>query len=301
MDSATTLCIDGLTDLGVRRLNNEDAWWIGQVGGSSCFMEPGSAPLSLPIESLQQPAFLIVSDGVGGANAGEVASQMAVTLISAGLAQSAGALVQSSSAQDAILAVLGSANETIKTKAAEPGFEGMGATLSLLGLASGGSAYWGQVGDSRIYLYRAGVLRQISRDHSPVGRLRQQGKITEEEARRHPQRNQIDQSLGDPMNPFEPDTGVEEAQPGDVFLLCSDGLSDGLWDREIGQILAAVHQAADVRPAVQQLVGRAKTASGRDNITAVVAFLAGPQPAAVPPAGKDASLIGRLRKIVKRE
>jgi protein phosphatase len=103
------------------------------------------------------------------------------------------------------------------------------------------------------------------------------------------------------MNPFEPDTGVEEAQPGDVFLLCSDGLSDGLWDREIGQILAAVHQAADVRPAVQQLVGRAKTASGRDNITAVVAFLAGPQPAAVPPAGKDASLIGRLRKIVKRE
>jgi protein phosphatase len=242
-----------------------------------------------------------VSDGVGGANAGEVASQMAVTLISAGLAQSAGALAQASSAEDAILAALRSANDTIKTKAMEPGFEGMGATLSLLCFASGDSAYWGQVGDSRIYLCRQGLLRQISRDHSPVGRLRQQGKITEEEARRHPQRNQIDQSLGDPMNPFEPDTGAEKVEVGDVFLLCSDGLSDGLWDREIGQMLAAVHQAADVRPTVQQLVGRAKTASGRDNITAVVAFLAGPDPAAAPPAATDPGLMGRLRKIVKRK
>src|SRR5664279_6322939 len=143
----------------------------------------------------------------------------------------------------------------------------MGATLSLLCFVDKAEACWGQVGDSRIYVCREGRLHQISRDHSPVGRLRQEGKISEAEARHHPLRNQIDQSLGDPSNLFQPDSGIESIHPRDVYLLCSDGLSDELWAREIEKILAGVHRLAEVRPAVRQLVSRAKQASGRDTVS----------------------------------
>jgi serine/threonine protein phosphatase PrpC len=269
------LHIDGLTDIGVRRQNNEDAWWIGRLGGEHCFMEPGLAPLQSPLGPAQPPALLLVSDGVGGAKAGEVASQMAVNSISTELERKAASLVDPPTSRKAVLAALHSANAAIKARAAKPEFDGMGATLSLLCFAGNAEACWGQVGDSRIYVCREGRLRQISRDHSPVGRLRQEGMISEAEARHHPQRNQIDQSLGDPGSQFQPDSGIEAILPGDVYLLCSDGLSDGLWDREIEEILAGVRGAADVRPAVQRLVGDAKQASGRDNITAVVALVEG--------------------------
>jgi serine/threonine protein phosphatase PrpC len=278
MDSKTSLNVDGLSDIGNRRQNNEDAWWAGQLGREHASMEPGPAPLHFVAD--EAPVLLLVSDGVGGANAGEVASQMAVTLISGDLSRRPKSWVRpKEAAGTAILSSLQSANATITAKAAEPGFDGMGATLSLVCFVGGGLAYWGQVGDSRIYLCRRGSLRQISRDHSPVGRMRQQGKITEAEARQHPLRNQIDQSLGDPNNPFRPDTGTEEARLGDVFLLCSDGLSDGLWDHEIEGLLAHVRTAADVRPALQKLIASAKQASGRDNITAVAALVESYTPA----------------------
>ncbi len=275
MDAAISLCIDGLTDIGVRRQNNEDAWWVGQLPGERRSMETGEAPLCLAAGVQAAPVLLLVSDGVGGANAGEVASQMAVNQISAELERRAAALTSPESAQAAILAALHAADQAIKAKATEPGFDGMGATLSLLCFAGPATACWGQAGDSRIYVCRRGHLRQISHDHSPVGRLRQEGKITEKEARQHPQRNQIDQSLGDPANTFKPDTGAEKIQPGDVYLLCSDGLSDGLWDREIARVLAGVRHTADVRPAAQKLIADAKQASGRDNITVILALVAG--------------------------
>lgn len=287
MDFQIFLHVDGLTDVGRRRLNNEDAWWAGRLGGAHFFMESGAAPLHLTGGGT--PVLLLVSDGVGGANAGEVASQMAVNLISDELRRGTGAMQDLPAVCRAIDAALYTANAAIAAKAIEPGFGGMGATLSLLCFVGGGAACWGQVGDSRIYLCREGKLRQISRDHSLVGRMRQQGEITEAEARLHPLRNQIDQSLGDPTNTFQPEVGVEEVRPGDVCLVCSDGLSDGLWDREIEQILAAVDRPAAVRPAVRRLVAGANQASGRDNITAVIALVEAPASAGAAPAG------GRLR------
>ena len=282
MDSPISLHLDGLTDVGSRRLNNEDAWWAGRLGGTHLFMEPGPEPLHLTADGA--PVLLLVSDGVGGANAGEVASQMAVNLISDELRRVSGALRDPIAVRESIAAALRLANAGIAGKATEPGFGGMGATLSLLCFVGGGAACWGQVGDSRIYLCRQGHLRQISRDHSLVGRMRQEGEITEAEARLHPLRNQIDQSLGDPTNTFQPDVGLEPVQPGDVWLVCSDGLSDGLWDHEIEQILAAVDRPAEVRPAVRRLVDGANHGSGRDNITVVVALVAGPASAKVAPA-----------------
>jgi serine/threonine protein phosphatase PrpC len=212
MDPPISLHVDGLTDIGSRRLNNEDAWWAGRLGGEHVFMEPGAEPLRLTLHGA--PVVLLVSDGVGGANAGEVASQMAINLIGDELGRESDALQEPSSACETIRAVLCKANAAITAKAAEPGFEGMGATLSLLCITSAGGACWGQAGDSRIYVCRQGWLRQISRDHSLVGRMRQEGEITEAEARRHPLRNQIDQSLGDPNNTFQPDVGVEDGGGG---------------------------------------------------------------------------------------
>ncbi len=297
MDLELPLCIDGLTDMGVRRLNNEDAWWIGELGGAHCLMEPGPGPLHVFPRPGGAPALLLVSDGVGGANAGEVASQMAVSFISSELSRAPASLGDGPAARRAVMAALHGANTAIKNKAAAPEFDGMGATVSLLCFAGGMEACWGQVGDSRIYVSRAGRLRQISRDHSPVGRLRQEGRISEAEARRHPLRNQIDQSLGDPSDHFQPDSGIEKIQPGDVYLLCSDGLCDGLWDREIEKILEGVRTMADVRPAVQLLVGSAKKASGRDNITAVLALVGG---AAPPPTTMGARLLRRVRGMIRR-
>ena len=300
MDSKLALYIDGLTDIGVRRPNNEDAWWIGEVGGAHFFMEPGPAPLRVLLGAGGAPALLLVSDGVGGANAGEVASQMAVNSVSSQLSLAPVALADAQTARPTILAAFYAANAAIKARAAAPGFEGMGATLSLLCFAGGAEACWGQVGDSRIYVCRKGTLHQISRDHSPVGRLRQEGKISEAEARRHPLRNQIDQSLGDPCEVFQPDSGAERIEPGDIFLLCSDGLSDGLWDREIEEILAGVQTQADVRPAVQRLVGSAKQASGRDNITAVLALVENPSAPATKPGAVVACWLAKMRRLIRR-
>ena len=275
MSIPPVLCLDGLSDIGNRRQNNEDAWWIGQLGGACSFMEPG--PAALRVQLAQAPALLLVSDGVGGANAGEVASQMTVSQISTELIPQAAALRDRTTILAAIRATLDSTNQAVTAKAAEPGFDGMGATLSLLCIAADAHAYWGQAGDSRIYLCRHGRLQQISHDHSPIGRMRQNGKLTEAEARSHPLRNQIDQSLGDPNARFSPDTGIVSFQAGDIFLLCSDGLSDGLWDREIEEVLGRLRTPDDVRPVVQELIAKAKAASGRDNITAVLALVeAGP-------------------------
>lgn len=269
MASTISLCVDGCTDVGNRRPNNEDAWWAGQAGGRHASMVPGPQPLTLSAD--QGPSLLIVSDGIGGSNAGEVASQMAVNLVSAELLREPGALGDARTAGFRIRACMEAADLAIKAAATEPGFDGMGATLSLLCISGTGLASWGHAGDSRIYVCRSGKLRQVSRDHSAVGKLRQRGEITEAEARRHSLRNQIDQSLGNTESPFEPDVGSEAAMHGDVFLLCSDGLSDGLWDHEIESILAGIRSQGDVRPAVVRLVQSAKEASGRDNITVVVA------------------------------
>jgi protein phosphatase len=297
MDSRLSLHFDGLTDIGVRRLNNEDAWWIGEAGGAHCFMEPGPAPLHVLLGPDGGLALLLVSDGVGGANAGEVASQMAVNSVSGELSRAPAALKDAQTVRQTILAALHAANAAIRARAEAPEFDGMGATLSLLVFAGSSEACWGQVGDSRIYVCRQGRLRQISRDHSPVGRLRQEGRISEAEARQHPLRHQIDQSLGDPNSLLQPDSGIEGIQPGDLYLLCSDGLSDGLWDREIGEILAGVHTPGGVRPAVQRLVARAKQASGRDNITAVLALVEDPSGPVMAPV---ANWLGKLRNAAGR-
>jgi protein phosphatase len=258
----------GVSDVGNFRQTNEDAWWAGQVGGVFASTEkPGAVS---PLHSAAAPILAIVSDGVGVANAGEVASQLAITCIPQTLAARRAELAHEASAIEAVHAALLFADAAIKDAAVQPGRNGMCATVSLLCVAGPRLAIWGQAGDSRVYRCRRGKLEQLTPDHSPVGRMRRAGLITEAEARRHPQRNQIDQSLGDPLNPFRPEVGALELQPADVCLLCSDGLSDGLWEHEIENALRRVRTADDVQPIAQELIDAAKRASGRDNITVVL-------------------------------
>lgn len=256
------------TDVGKRRENNEDS--------SRCATLDGGA--------VDGGTLLMVSDGVGGATAGEIASRTAVDsvheLIAARLARETPPTDRRSWIDDAVRET----DQRIRALATGPGLAGMAATASILWLANG-RAWWGQAGDSRIYRYQKGELRQITRDQSPVGRLRADGGLTEEQARAHPYRHLIDQCLGGSGPTVEPDTGALALQAGDIFLLCSDGLSDGLWDADIAEGLRRA-LAEDMSPdeAARSLVNRANELSGKDNITAVVAYaIGGPTAGTRPP------------------
>lgn len=256
------------TDVGKRRSNNEDAFRAGLLAAAT------------PLES----TLLVLSDGVGGANAGEVASRMAADGMHELLGVQLTAPHPGTDRCQLLDGAMREMDRRVRKASEEPGRSGMGATLSALWLA-GDQAWWGQAGDSRIYRFRRGQLEQISRDHSPVGRLRASGKLTEEQARAHPMRNLIDQCLGGGGAPAEPETGQFTVQDGDVFLLCSDGLSDGLWDRDIAAGLKLVAAGQDPGAAAHQLVEQAKEASGKDNITAIVARVSGLVPVASPVQG----------------
>ena len=144
---------------------------------------------------------------------------------------------------------------------------GMGATLSLCWFTPEWM-YFAHIGDSRIY-YRptSGKMTQVTRDHSQVGWMRRNNKISEREARLHPARHSLQQALGAGHQFIDPHIGAVGFQPGDRFLICSDGVVDGLWDRQIEEMLAPEYAIETVAPA---LVDRALEISGRDNTTAVV-------------------------------
>lgn len=200
-----------------------------------------------------------VADGMGGHLAGEVASRLAVETVREMAESKEPARVRL--LQEAVAR----AHERIVTHAASrPECAGMGTTLSVL-WTSGHYAYIAHVGDSRIYRLRGGKLEQITRDHSLVEELVSARLITRQEARVHPRRNIITRALGtDGDN--TPDMQVTESRPGDVWLLCTDGLSGMVDDAQIARALAqhSVEKAADT------LLSRALSAGGRDNVTFII-------------------------------
>jgi protein phosphatase len=161
---------------------------------------------------------------------------------------------------------------------------GMGTTLSLCWFTPGW-AYFGHIGDSRIYhLPAAGGIVQLTHDHSHVGWLRRSGQISEREARIHPRRNALHQSLGAGHQFIEPQFGALPCAPGDRFIICSDGLTDGLWDRQLEEIV----RTPGPDPLAPRLIASALEISGRDNLTTlVVEALSGEQPGQSP-AGQQA-------------
>jgi len=205
------------------------------------------------------PPLFAVADGMGGAQAGEVASQLAASALEAGGSDG----LEGTTAIDALIQ---EANRRIYDRAStDPTASGMGTTMTVA-LVEGMSVAIGHVGDSRAYLVRGEHMEQLTEDHSLVNELRKTGKLSEEEAQIHPQRSVITRAVG-----TDPDVDIDgftiEAEEGDVFLICSDGLSDMVEDEEILELVHANRE--DLDKAVKALVAAANRGGGEDNITAV--------------------------------
>jgi protein phosphatase len=153
----------------------------------------------------------------------------------------------------------------------------MGATLSLCWFKPEWM-YFAHIGDSRIYhLPRQGRLTQITHDHTHVGWLRRLGRLNEREARTHPRRNALAQSLGAGNQFVDPHIGAVSFGPGDRFLICSDGLVEGLWDRRIEELLRTAPSLGAEPSAVRLLVDESVRESGRDNTTGLIVEFRAPE------------------------
>lgn len=223
----------GMSDLGRQREGNEDSF-------------------------LALPPLFVVADGMGGAEAGEVASQTVVEVFEAAAA--------ADELPDALEATVQTANARIHAMATEnPSRAGMGCTTTA-SVAAGGRLTIAHVGDSRLYRMRAGVFEQLTDDHSLVGGLVRLGQLTPEEAEHHPQRSVILRAVG--VEPtVEVDVLHHELEPDDVYLACSDGLTGMVRDQVIVETLTTFPSLAE---AAEMLIELANAAGGRDNITVVL-------------------------------
>jgi serine/threonine protein phosphatase PrpC len=261
----------GLTHQGHVRPNNEDTFlalefdgkevrYLGKIGEAS---------------SVRSDFVFAVSDGMGGAKSGEFASRITKDKITGVMPRNyriaapgpnsgfAGILYELFHAIHQDLIQLGESYEECR---------GMGTTLSMSWFTTGWM-YFGHIGDSRIYhLPPGGGLTQLTHDHGHVGWLRRNGRLTEREARVHPMRNVLHQALGAEHQFIDPQFGAVACNPGDRFLLCSDGLTEDLWDRQIEDIL----RESAALPVAQRLINAALERGARDNITALVVEAIGP-------------------------
>ncbi|WP_412070367.1 PP2C family protein-serine/threonine phosphatase [Rubrivirga sp. IMCC43871] len=242
-----------VSDVGHVRDQNEDR-------GRS--VRPGDA------ETLASKGVLVlVADGMGGHEAGDIASTTAADVVSERY------YALPASPRAALERAFTEANARIYAAAGAPGRTGMGTTCTALVLR-GAEAYWAHVGDSRLYRFRDGAIERLTIDHSMVAEMVAEGMLTEEEARHHDARNVITRALG-----IHPETevtlaGPDVVAPGDVYVLMSDGLYDLVSDLEI----AAALVAPSVHTAAHALVDRAKARGGHDNVTVAVVRVTSERP-----------------------
>jgi serine/threonine protein phosphatase PrpC len=231
----------GKTDIGLKRADNEDAFMVNTGLG-----------------------FCLVADGMGGAAAGEVASRIFAETALAVFSEAGGPSQKETIGR--VQKTFASANERILDHVAKnPHHKGMGCTAELLAFSEEGMVI-GHVGDSRTYCFRKGRLTQLTHDHSLVRSYIDQGIITPEEAENHPLRHAILQAVGTGES-LAPDIIIEKIFSGDLFLLCSDGLTDMIDDASITDVLSST--AALVQKG-EKLIELAKIAGGCDNITVVL-------------------------------
>ena len=259
----------GITHRGRFRKNNEDSF-LGVTFDAEEFKYLGKVGEG----ALGTGDFVFaVSDGMGGANAGEYASKIAVQKIAELMPRSfwMGASGFSSGRQDILNEVVLHINQEMLNMARHyEECRGMGATLSMIWFTPE-KAHFAHVGDSRIYFIPKGhKMVQVTHDHSFVGRLFREGKLNEREAKTHPKRNELDQVLGGGSSYVAPQLGEVAYGPGDFFVLVTDGITDGLADRKIEQLVAAPPQTVAGKEPAHRLHEEALFNSGRDNLTAVV-------------------------------
>ena len=224
-----------ITDTGRKRRRNEDAY-------------------------VCEPPLFAIADGMGGAQAGEVASRLAASALKESRADAGG--------EHRIQDLIQEANRRVYARSStDPNTSGMGTTITVA-LVENGNVAFGHVGDSRAYLIRDGSMEQVTEDHSLVNELMKSGKLSREEAETHPQRSVITRALGTDPD-VDVDTFTIAAETGDLFLLCSDGLTDMVEEREIQELVERNRE--NLGAALKALVKAANRGGGEDNIT-VVAF-----------------------------
>jgi protein phosphatase len=214
---------------------------------------------------VERPPLFAIADGMGGANAGEIASGLAA----AALEEEGGDVA---AAEERVVELIQEANRRVFQRANEDeSASGMGTTMTVAIVENGGVTI-GHVGDSRAYRLRGGELEQLTDDHSLVAELVRSGRLTPEEADAHPQRSVITRAVG-----TDPDVDVDAytvpGEPGDVYLLCSDGLTDMVDDKIIRGVFD--EHPGDLKAAAKGLVSAANRVGGDDNITVVCFELGG--------------------------
>lgn len=238
------------TDIGNVRSNNEDAGSFFKITDAKIGAEKG--------------CLLIVADGMGGHNAGEVASRMALDIISEEYYKRN----SDSSAERSLLKAFETANKKIFDKASgNSSCKGMGTTCTAV-VVSGHDIYFAHAGDSRAYLFRNGAIRRITEDHTYVQELVKKGDITLRDAETHPQRNILTNAMGTKPR-LKVDTGKhpDPFNRNDRILLCSDGLYDYLTDEELAEAM----QMSSLQALADHFIAEAKRRGGKDNITLVLA------------------------------
>ena len=230
------------------------------IGRVAAVTDPGRTRRHNEDSYVIEPPLFAIADGMGGAQAGEVASGLATAALKEGQADAAG--------EQRIADLIQEANRRVYDRSSsDPNTSGMGTTITVA-LVEDDHVAFGHVGDSRAYLIRDASMEQLTEDHSLVNELLKTGKLSREEAETHPQRSVITRALG-----TDPDVDVDtfsvRAENGDLFLLCSDGLTDMVSEESILDVVE--RHRGDIEGALRALVKEANRGGGQDNIT-VVAF-----------------------------
>lgn len=249
-----------LNDVGQIRKNNEDA----------CYAEESTFTFN---DFVVDYGLYIVADGMGGHQAGEIASNRSIEIISQSILDKIKSLSSIVNFSQFVVESIEKANiEIYNLSRTDPNYTGMGTTITL-GLRIDKQLYIGHIGDSRAYLIRENNIFQLTNDHSLVASLVQAGMITKEEAKVHPERNKIFRSLG-----ISPNVKIDtysivgnqdyvDLQDSDSLVFCTDGLTNHVYDNEIREI---VKIAGDANQACKQLIYLANQRGGDDNITVIV-------------------------------
>jgi PPM family protein phosphatase len=260
----------GQSDRGKVRKNNEDSFLGLQFDAREVYL------LGKMGEAATQDKDLVfaVADGMGGALAGEYASRIAIEKITRLLPRSFHQLAAGLEAgfADVLTELFGEIHRALAfVGSSYEECSGMETTLSLCWFTPGWM-YFGHIGDGRIYYFpaREGGLKQLSQDDTYVGWLFRNGQINEREARTHPRRNVLQKALGGGNQFVDPQLGAVAYEPGDIFLLCTDGLVEGLYDWELLEFFRPPDSAKPAVNPAQRLVTAAVDKDGRDNVTALV-------------------------------
>ncbi len=233
------------SDIGKARELNQDYYYIS--------------------EDTDEPKLYILADGMGGYKGGEIASKLATDSVRKYIQTNFSSIAKE---KEEILKLINSAveyaNMVVYEKSKEiPELEGMGTTIEIC-LIYNNKAYIGHIGDSSIYRIRKDVIRKLTKDHSYVQKLVEDKKITREEAKIHPKKNMLTKALGCTAY-VEPDLRARNFEKGDVFIICSDGLTNMVDEKRIYELVKE-----DITTATDNLIKEANDAGGYDNITVII-------------------------------